>query len=314
MPLPVGLQSVTVAATNLCNPDGEPLVGYVLLVPEPKTLTAAGADAIITGPARMDVTAGAGTVTVLATDAAGVSPSGWTYRFYERWQNGHDRDYPVSLPAAAPAVNLADIAPSAPSVGEYVVVTGPSGPAGPSGAAIVRPSFSGARVQLTGYPDAMGLTDAIALPKDSWRFMPLTTAAPMAFDYLAISTSAAASGGTALMVAALYETTADGRPGAVHTAWPGSIDLTATGENVLYIGAQGPIPAGDWFVAVAWSGTAGVDPTLACPLGNHPRVAGNFAGTNRNAYQQAVSGTAAPDPATPSATATIGVLLWGVVS
>jgi hypothetical protein len=60
-----------------------------------------------------------------------VTPVDWTYRVVERWWDAPGRDYPLSLPLAAPTVDLADIAPTAPTEGEYVVVTGPPGPVGP---------------------------------------------------------------------------------------------------------------------------------------------------------------------------------------
>lgn len=133
MPMPVGLSTVTVEGVFL-SPDGSPRVGYVTFTPEPATLTAAGVNTILTGPVRMAVdAAGAGRVVLLATDAVGVVPTGWTYRVRERWTDGADRDYPISLPASAPTVQLADIAPTAPAGGTYVVVTGPTGATGPQG-------------------------------------------------------------------------------------------------------------------------------------------------------------------------------------
>lgn len=132
MSLPAGLQSVTLTGSRYL-PDGTPDSGTVSLTPEPNTLTSSSTGAIIDGTATARLAAdGTFSLTVLATDAVGVIPSGWTYQLLLDLASGTDA-YPISLPAAAPNVRLADIAPTAPAAGQYVVVSGPPGPVGPAG-------------------------------------------------------------------------------------------------------------------------------------------------------------------------------------
>ncbi|MFF7023038.1 hypothetical protein ACFY97_18795 [Streptomyces klenkii] len=131
--LPAGLQTVTVTGTYR-HPDGAPFTGHVSFLPEPAVLTSPQYDTIVLGEVTTTPDSnGHIAVTLLATDATGVTPTGWTYRVTERWYDAHGRSYPISLPAAAPNVDLADVAPTAPAAGEYVVVTGPPGPPGPPG-------------------------------------------------------------------------------------------------------------------------------------------------------------------------------------
>ncbi|MFE7899189.1 hypothetical protein ACFU3E_17000 [Streptomyces sp. NPDC057424] len=133
MALPPGLSTVTVTGTYK-HPDGTPYSGRIIFRPEPDTLTSAVHDTLIVGGAEVVLdNNGAFSISLLATDDPDVTPSGWTYRVTERWYDAPGRSYPLSLPAATPAVDLADVAPTAPAEGEYVVVTGPAGPAGPQG-------------------------------------------------------------------------------------------------------------------------------------------------------------------------------------
>jgi hypothetical protein len=132
MPLPVGLSTVTVTGTYT-HPDGAPFTGKVLFTPEPAILTSATHGVLILGTVEATAVAGVVSVTLLATDDPDVTPSGWTYLVQERWYNAPGRTYPISLPAAAPAVDLSGIAPTAAAEGDYVVVTGPAGPQGEQG-------------------------------------------------------------------------------------------------------------------------------------------------------------------------------------
>lgn len=132
MPLPPGLSTVTVTGTYK-HPDGTPMTGKLLFTPEPAILTSAAHGTLMLGTIEAALVNGEVTATLLATDDADVTPTGWTYLVQERWYDAPGRSYPLSLPAAAPTVDLADVAPTAPAEGVYVVVTGPAGPQGPAG-------------------------------------------------------------------------------------------------------------------------------------------------------------------------------------
>src|SRR5688572_16513501 len=132
MPLPPGLSTVTVTGTYT-HPDGTPFTGKVLFTPQPTILTSAAHGVLVLGTVEAAAVAGVVSVTLLATDDPDVTPVDWTYLVQERWYNAPGRTYPISLPAAAPAVDLSGIAPTAAAEGEYVVVTGPAGPVGPQG-------------------------------------------------------------------------------------------------------------------------------------------------------------------------------------
>ncbi len=133
MPLPAGLQTVTVSG-QLLHLNDTPVRGAISFRPEPAQITSAAHDVILLGETSVPLDgAGEFTITLLATDSQGTTPTGWTYRVTEHWYDAPGRSYPISLPAATPTVNLADIAPTAAASGEYTVVTGPAGPQGPAG-------------------------------------------------------------------------------------------------------------------------------------------------------------------------------------
>lgn len=125
--VPAGIASVILTG-RFIRPDGTPLTGTLTFTP-PASLTIPGADIISAGTATATLDAtGAFTVTLIATDQAGMQPSDWTYTVTERFHHkAVGRSYAIKLPPETPLVDLADIAPTAPSDGEYVVVTGPAG-------------------------------------------------------------------------------------------------------------------------------------------------------------------------------------------
>ncbi|MDX2528040.1 hypothetical protein [Streptomyces europaeiscabiei] len=133
MALPVGLSTVTVTGTYK-HPDGTPYAGRIVFRAEPDILTSAAHGTLVLGDAEVVLNnEGAFSIALLATDDADVTPVGWTYTVFERWHDAIGRSYPISLPSAAPSVDIADVAPTAPAEGQYVVVTGPQGPAGQDG-------------------------------------------------------------------------------------------------------------------------------------------------------------------------------------
>jgi hypothetical protein len=142
--VPAGISSVVLTGRYI-RPDGTPLTGTLTFEP-PAHLTFADADIISAGAATVQLDAlGMFTVTLIATDSPGAQPEDWTYTVVERFRQVDGRTFHIVLPAATPVVNLADIAPTDPSDGEYVVVTGP---AGADGSQIY--SGTGAPTQATG--------------------------------------------------------------------------------------------------------------------------------------------------------------------
>lgn len=119
MTLPAALQTVEVTATKLY-PDGAGMKGRITFSPSPGTLTSADEDVLVGGPVVMvfDGTGAPVTAELLATDSTGVIPTDWTYRVEEKWNNAPSRSYSIALPAANPAVDLADIAPTDPAAGD----------------------------------------------------------------------------------------------------------------------------------------------------------------------------------------------------
>lgn len=127
MPLPDSIAAVTVTGRFL-TPDGRPLAGTVVFRP-PGLLTFAEDDVLIAGPvsAPLNENTGAFSVTLPATDAAGMDPSGWSYTVTEQLTGvASNRSYQILLPAESPAVDLADLAPTDPTTPTYVAVRGDS--------------------------------------------------------------------------------------------------------------------------------------------------------------------------------------------
>jgi hypothetical protein len=130
------LQTVTIQA-RCFHPDGKPMYGSITLTPAPPLITDADGNNLIIGSAVMvfdAVAGGVAEVTVLASDSAGINPTGWAYTVTESWIGAKGRTYPLLLPAAAPVVKLAEVAPAADTpTGSYITVPGPIGPQGPAG-------------------------------------------------------------------------------------------------------------------------------------------------------------------------------------
>ncbi|GAU67694.1 hypothetical protein SSP35_05_02610 [Streptomyces sp. NBRC 110611] len=124
--LPDAIPVVTVTGRFL-SPDGRPLSGSVTFR-APAQLTFPDADVILGGPvvAALDAQ-GQITATLPATDAPHMDPAGWSYTVTEQLAGiPNGRSYQVLLPAEAPHVDLAGIAPTDPSKPNYVAVRGAS--------------------------------------------------------------------------------------------------------------------------------------------------------------------------------------------
>ncbi|MFE5093227.1 glycerophosphodiester phosphodiesterase [Streptomyces sp. NPDC056638] len=131
MPMPSGIATVALTGRYI-RPDGTPLKGSVTIA-APSLLTLPGADTISAGSATVTLdSAGAFTLTLIATDNPGMQPTSWTYQVTEKFQDIASRTYAIQLPSTLPTVSIADIAPADPSTGQYILVPGPEGPAGKS--------------------------------------------------------------------------------------------------------------------------------------------------------------------------------------
>lgn len=120
MTLPPSLTAVTVKAT-IVTAAGLPERGYITL--EPETWIGVPADGAIIAPAPVRATldsVGHAELTVVATDEA-TSPTDWLYRV--QIATGNARTYLITLPAATPVVDLADITPSEPGIPSTIYAT-----------------------------------------------------------------------------------------------------------------------------------------------------------------------------------------------
>jgi hypothetical protein len=124
--IPSGIATVVLTGRYI-RPDGTPLSGSLTFTP-PATLTMPGADTISSGAASIALASdGSFSVILIATDQAGMQPSDWTYTVVEKLSHATGRTFPIKLPEATPVVDLADIAPTDPDQGDYVIITGPAG-------------------------------------------------------------------------------------------------------------------------------------------------------------------------------------------
>lgn len=136
MTLPDGVSTVTLRGRYM-RPDGSPLSGTVTFAP-PALLTLSAADVLVAADVVVTLgTDGAFSVILMATDTAGVDPTGWHYRVTEQMSGASPRTYWLDLPTSLGTADLADLAPANPAYGDYrfVPVPGPAGPAGAAGPA-----------------------------------------------------------------------------------------------------------------------------------------------------------------------------------
>lgn len=142
MPLPVGLQTVTVTDVRP-HPDGSPMRGTVVFSPEVPTITSVEHGVIVMGDVVgewvdgvLTAADGSAGIELLACDAEDCVPTGWTYRVSERPYGAAGRAYSILLAAAlGPSIPLLTLAPTDPANGDYVTVPGPAGPQGDTGLA-----------------------------------------------------------------------------------------------------------------------------------------------------------------------------------
>lgn len=222
MTLPDGAERITITDRRT-HPDGGPMRGRVTLRPAPGLVTNADLGHIAQGDAEGRWVDGELSITVLAADATGYDPTGYTHLVQERPDDAQGRDYPVLLTTdLGDTVDLATLAPTEPYSGEYVLVPGPAGPPGADGA----PGAQGPPgVPPTG--DQVGVTRTFAKPIDR----PFTTTSLQADEHLACPLTAGGQYAIDAMLVASGDPAADllltlaGPPGSTGHWTPGGITL-----------------------------------------------------------------------------------------
>jgi hypothetical protein len=179
-----------------------------------------------------------------------------------------------------------------------------------------RPALAGSWATITNRPLVIPGTGTGTLAKDSWRFLPIRLTEDLPVDALAVTTvTTAASGGTAALIFGLFALGADNRPGTRQTDYSsyGSIDLTQA-VGILQLATVGlTIPLGEWYLGLAWSGTATTSPIMQTVTGHHPAISNVTATTLASAYLQSVSGATVPVSASVSTSSTTAPLVHGKI-
>lgn len=117
MTFPAGAQTVVLSG-RVGLADGAAQRDTITLTPSPPEVVSTALNHIIDDDPIVvtpDRPTGAWSVRLLATDASGYVPSGWTYTV----ARGTRTPYSISLPAASPAVDLADLTPVSADPGTY---------------------------------------------------------------------------------------------------------------------------------------------------------------------------------------------------
>jgi hypothetical protein len=126
--IPAGVESVVISdgGVAITGPDGTPLEGS-FTVTGPVLATVAEDDFLFSGLARRWVTGGRfNDLPLVATDAHGIDPAGFTYTVVFTPKYGTPWTRYFQLPKASPAVVLADILIPDPVAGSYSVLADPS--------------------------------------------------------------------------------------------------------------------------------------------------------------------------------------------
>jgi hypothetical protein len=126
MSLPAGVETVTVTSgTPLIRFDGAFKQGSLVFT-GPDLVTIGEDDVITGGGVEVPLVDGEFTVTLCATDATGMSPTGWTYKVASRFTNATNWIRHITLPKGASPVKLADILVPDAVAGTYTVLKDPS--------------------------------------------------------------------------------------------------------------------------------------------------------------------------------------------
>lgn len=126
MPLPAGVETVTLSSgVPLTLPDGTWMQGRLLFT-GPDLVTIGEDDVVLGGTAEVPLVDGEFSVKLCATDASGMSPTGWTYTVRAVLTNAPGWTRYISLPKATPSVKLADVVVPDPVAGTFTVLKDPS--------------------------------------------------------------------------------------------------------------------------------------------------------------------------------------------
>ncbi|MFI8531814.1 hypothetical protein ACIGMX_16430 [Streptomyces aquilus] len=126
MPLPVGVETVTVSSGEpLTLPDGTWFQGRLLFT-GPDLVTIGEDDVVLGGTAEAKLVDGEFSVKLCATDATGMSPTGWTYKVTSVFTNAPNWTRYIALPKAVATVKLADVVVPDPEAGTFTVLKDPS--------------------------------------------------------------------------------------------------------------------------------------------------------------------------------------------
>jgi hypothetical protein len=82
---------------------------------------------VLGGGTTVQLVDGQFTISLVATDATGMSPTGWTYKVVGRFTNAPGWTRYLTLPKATPSVKLADVLVADPVTGTYTVLAAPRG-------------------------------------------------------------------------------------------------------------------------------------------------------------------------------------------
>ncbi len=107
------VEKVTVSSGQpMILPDGTPQQGRLVFT-APTVARIPAEDLVIGGAVEVPLVDGMFSVTLVASDATGMQPSGWSYRITAKIDNGPDWVQDIPLPKASAEVVLADIIASA---------------------------------------------------------------------------------------------------------------------------------------------------------------------------------------------------------
>jgi lysophospholipase L1-like esterase len=119
MPLPAGVETVTVSSGEpLTLPDGTWMQGHLEFT-GPDLVTIGEDDVVLGGTVKAPLIDGEFSVILCATDATGMSPTGWTYKVESVFTNAPNWTRYITLPKATTSVKLADVLVPDPVAGEY---------------------------------------------------------------------------------------------------------------------------------------------------------------------------------------------------